>query len=269
MKLLGPVERRELQSGVSICILGPTGVGKTTLAKTLGEAAYPSTLLLDVEAGILPVSHLPIPSLSLRTMQEVLDVCCAIGGADPALPPSSAFSSAHYANVMTNPLLAELAKFSILFVDSLTALSRLSFQHCERLPEAVNDRGKKDMRWVYGAHGRLMTGALNHLQHARNKTVIVVAILERVVDEFNVVTWQPQLEGAKTSRELPGIVDQVVTMQWIDFGDKKPARAFVCTSPNQWGYPAKDRSGCLDQLEPPDLGALLAKLANQPANEGK
>jgi hypothetical protein len=49
-------------------------------------------------------------------------------------------------------------------------------------------------------------------------------------------------------------------MAAIDFGDRKPARAFVCTSPNPWAYPAKDRSGRLDQIEPPNLGALIEKL---------
>ena len=88
-----------------------------------------------------------------------------------------------------------------------------------------------------------------------------MAILERVVDDLNIATWQPQIEGSKTSRELPGIVDEVITMQWVDFGDGKPVRAFVCTNPNPWGFPAKDRSGRLEQLEPPDLGALIEKLA--------
>ena len=82
----------------------------------------------------------------------------------------------------------------------------------------------------------------------------------RHVDDFNIATWQPQIEGGKTGRELPAIVDEIVTMTWIDFGDRKPVRAFVCTNPNLWGYPAKDRSGRLDQLEPPNLGALIEKL---------
>ena len=37
-------------------------------------------------------------------------------------------------------------------------------------------------------------------------------------------------------------------------------RSFICTAPNPWRYPAKDRSGRLDQLEPPDLGKLISKL---------
>ena len=61
---------------------------------------------------------------------------------------------------------------------------------------------------------------------------------------------------------LPAIVDQVLTMNWITFGaDSAPTRAFVCTSPNQWKWPAKDRSGRLQQIEQPHLGELLNKLA--------
>ena len=68
------------------------------------------------------------------------------------------------------------------------------------------------------------------------------------------------MEGAKTGRELPGIVDQIITMHWVDFGDGMPIRAFVCTAPNPWGYPAKDRSGRLEQIERPHLGDLITKL---------
>ena len=47
----------------------------------------------------------------------------------------------------------------------------------------------------------------------------------------------------------------------VNGGDgKPPMHGFVCTSPNAWAYPAKDRSGRLDQIEPPDLGKLLTKL---------
>src|SRR5262249_49926796 len=152
------------------------------------------------------------------------------------------------------------AKYQTLFVDSLTAAARLCFAHCERQPEAVSDRGRKDLRGIYGLQARNMLAWLNQLQHARGRNVIFVAILEKNTDDFNITTWQPQLEGAKTGRELPAIVDEIITMNWVDFGDRKPVRAFVCTNPNPWGYPAKDRSGRLEQLEPPNLGALIEKL---------
>ena len=74
------------------------------------------------------------------------------------------------------------------------------------------------------------------------------------------------MEGQRVGREIGGIVDIVITMAAIDFGDGKPVRAFVCTSPNPWGYPAKDRSGRLEQIEQPDLGTLIAKILPPRAN---
>jgi hypothetical protein len=145
----------------------------------------------------------------------------------------------------------------------LTAITRLSFRWAEQQPEAYSERsGKKDLRGAYGLHGREMVLWLNQLQHARAKNVVFVGILEFVKDEFGKGgEWQLQSEGSKTARELPGIVDQIITYQFLDFGDgKPPTRGFVCHNPNQWGYPAKDRSGRLDQIEQPDLGKLLTKL---------
>jgi hypothetical protein len=42
-----------------------------------------------------------------------------------------------------------------------------------------------------------------------------------------------------------------------------PYRAFVCQTLNQWGYPAKDRSGQLEVVEEPHLGKLLAKISGR------
>ena len=136
-------------------------------------------------------------------------------------------------------------------------------------PEAFSDKtGKPDTRGAYGLLAREVIGLLKHLQHAEGKTVIFVGILERVTDEFNRVTWQPQMEGGKAARELPGIVDQVITLSLFaataTAGGTTPTaakhRRLVCRAGNPFGLPAKDRSGRLDVTEPPDLGALLAKI---------
>ena len=111
-----------------------------------------------------------------------------------------------------------------------------------------------------------MIAWLTQLQHVRAKNVIFIGILEYVTDEFNRGIWQPQIEGSKTGRELPGIVDQVITMQFIHFDEgEKPVRALVCQQPNDFQYPAKDRSGRLDLYEKPHLGELIEKVtANKP-----
>ena len=260
MKIFTAGDRLAQKSGPKILLVGPSGVGKTSQLRTLSKQTLAQTVLVDVKAGDLAIADLAVASVRPRLWSECRDIACALGGPNPALPPTAAYSEAHYAEVMKNPELAKLAPFKILFVDSLGAASRLCLGWSELQPEAVTDRGKKDLRAIYGLCARSMLGWLNQLQHARERTVIFVTILERHTDDFNISTWRPQIEGGKTGREIPGIVDEIVTMQWIDFGDRKPVRAFVCTNPNVWGYPAKDRSGRLEQLEPPDLGALLEKL---------
>jgi hypothetical protein len=49
--------------------------------------------------------------------------------------------------------------------------------------------------------------------------------------------------------------------------ERATERRLVCRAGNPFGLPAKDRSGRLDVTEPPDLGALLAKI-NRPTAPG-
>jgi hypothetical protein len=256
MKIINATDRLAELRGTTAVILGPTGVGKTSQLRTLDPER---TLFLDIEAGDLSVQDLKVDTVRIDDWSTACDLACRLSGPNPSYPASSCYSEAHY-NAIGGPL-ENLDRYSTLFIDSITTVSRLSFRHAEQQPEATSERtGRKDVRAAYGLHGRQMIAWLNQLQHARGKNVIFVGILERVVDDFNRSEWQLQLEGGKTGRELPGIVDEVITMQFIDFGDGVPTRAFVCTSPNPWQYPAKDRSGRLEQIEEPNLGKLIAKL---------
>jgi hypothetical protein len=101
---------------------------------------------------------------------------------------------------------------------------------------------------------------LTHPQHTHNKSIVFVGILDEKIDDFNRRIFVPQLGGAKTGLELPGIVDQVVAMVELRSPEGKPYRAFVCQTLNDWGYPAKDRSGRLEMVEEPHLGRLMDKI---------
>jgi AAA domain len=257
MQIISADERLRERRGAKVLIVGPTGVGKTSLLRTLDPAR---TLFIDVEAGDLAVLDLPVPTIRIDDWASARDLACRIGGANKSFPPTAAYSPAHFDAV--GGFLEGLERYENIFVDSLTAITRLSFRWSEQQPEAFSERtGRKDIRGAYGLHGREMVLWLNQLQHARAKNVIFIGILERVVDELKQPEWHLQAEGSKTSREIPGILDQILTYQFLDFGDgKPPMRGFVCSNPNPWGYPAKDRSGRLEQIEEPDLGKLLTKL---------
>ena len=264
--ILSAAERLAELRGPKLVILGRPGVGKTSLLRTVSPQTLATTLFIDAEAGDLCVANLPVASIRPQTWPEFRDVACVLGGPNSALAASAAYSEAHHQKVMATADLAGLASFKTLFVDSLSEASRRCRTWAEQQPEAFSDRGRKDLRVVYGLVAREMIGWLQQLQHMRSRTVIFVAVLEKVVDDFSVVTWRPQIEGQRTGNVLPAIVDELITLEWLDFGDHKPIRTFVCTEPNPWNFPAKDRSGKLEQIEKPDLGALLAKLVS---NQGE
>lgn len=255
-------ERMAEKRGVKLLMLGKSGIGKTTRLKDLDPN---STLFLDVEAGDLSVIDWPGDSIRPSSWPECRDFIVYLAGPDISLPESAPFSQSHYDHVVAKfGTPGQLDRYETIFFDSITQLSRMCFAWCKSQPVSVSDRsGKADLRGVYGLLGQEMIAALTHLQHARNKNVIFVAILDEKIDDFNRKVFQPQIEGSKTGLELPGIVDEVVTLLEIKADDGTSYRAFVTNAVNPYGVPAKDRSGRLDLLEPTDLRRLIAKCSGR------
>lgn len=278
LRIISAEERlREAQGKTTMALFGMSGAGKTTLVKTMPDEV---TVCLDFEAGLKSVQDWRGDSLPIRRFADAVDIACLLGGPNPAAQPDEHFSEAHHAHLRgLYPDLAErLDAKRIVFVDSITDLTRQAMAWAKARPEAISERtGKPDTRGAYGLLAREVIGLLKHLQHAPGRTVIFVGILERITDEMNRTIWQPQMEGGKVARELPGIVDQVMTLglftpetgangatAWRHDPEKGEVRRLVCRSGNPWGLPAKDRSGRLDLTEPADLGALLTKINHAP-----
>ena len=57
-----------------------------------------------------------------------------------------------------------------------------------------------------------MSAWLNQFQHIPDKDVVFVGLLDQKTDDFNKTSWVPQIEGSKTTVELPGILDEVISM---------------------------------------------------------
>ena len=262
LKIITADERLAEKRGHKIVICGQSGVGKTTLARTLPEG---TALFMDLEAGDAAIEGHKIDVIRPTTWAECRDMACFLGGPNPALAEDQPYSQAHYEYVVQtygDPEENELSKYETIFIDSITVAGRMCFQYCQQQPDARSDRtGKLDTRAAYGMHGREMLAWLTHLQHIRSKNVIFVGILDEATDEYGRKQYALQIEGSKTGRELPGIVDEVITMA-IMSGENGPYRAFVCGPLNEWGYPAKDRSGRLDLIEEPHLGKLIHKMTN-------
>jgi hypothetical protein len=230
LQIISAEQRLAEKRGHKIVVCGQSGVGKTTLARTLNSD---STLFMDLEAGDAAIEGYPIDVIRPKTWAECRDFACYLGGPNPSLSDDQPYSKAHYDYV------------------------------CQTYGDPDAMLTKYDARAAYGMHGREMMAWLTHLQHIRSKNVIFVGILDESTDDYGRKQYQLQIEGSKTGKELPGIVDEVITMAVMS-GDKGPFRAFVCNPLNEWGYPAKDRSGRLDVLEEPHLGKLIQKMGSGP-----
>ena len=258
MRIITADQRMAEQGGIKGVIFGPAKIGKTSLLWTLDPA---TTLFVDLEAGGLSVQGWQGDSIQINDWESARNLACLLGGPNPARQPNEVYSQAHfdYARKDCDP--AIFNKYQTIFVDSITVASRLAFAWAKQQPEAFSSKsGAPDTRSAYGILGQQMIGWTTQLQHIGNRNIWFVGLLDSKRDDCNRPYFEPQIEGSKTGLELPGIVDEVITMTEIASGEGAPYRAFVCQRPNEWGYPAGDRSGKLDKIEEPHLGKLMEKI---------
>ena len=165
------------------------------------------------------VQDWPGASIPVRSFGDFRDLAVLIGGPDPAADPNAWYSAQHHQHARGVYAGSGVEEFlpskSIVFVDSITDLTRQAMVYAKQQPEAFSERtGKPDVRGAYGLLGREVIQALKHLQHAPGKTVIFVGVLEKVTDEFNVTLAAADgglQGGARTARHRrPGDLDAPV-----------------------------------------------------------
>lgn len=265
MKIITADERLAERGAPKILIGGVSGVGKTSLLRTLNPER---TLFWDLEAGDIAVKDVPVDAVRARTWKECRNLACFLGGPNPNLDDNTkVYSQAHYDAVIEEFGDSDvLNKYDTYFIDSITVAARLCLSWAQQQPEAFNTAGAPDMRGAYGLLGREMIAWTTQLQHAKTKSVVMVGVLEQTIDDFKRAHWGLQIDGQKAAKEIPPIVDEVLALHMVQFeGEDKPTRCFVC-SPEGGRlhvpgiFPLKDRSGMLEEYEPPHLGNLIRKL---------
>jgi hypothetical protein len=87
MHIISADERLRERRGAKVLIVGPTGVGKTSLLRTLDPSRV---LFLDIEAGDLAVLDVPVATIRLDDWPTARDLACRIGGPNKSFRPRPA-----------------------------------------------------------------------------------------------------------------------------------------------------------------------------------
>ena len=80
VKIIGADARLTEKRGAKILIVGPAGVGKTSLLRTLDPKL---TLFVEGEAGDLAVQDVPVSTVCVDDWPTARDLACRIGGPNP------------------------------------------------------------------------------------------------------------------------------------------------------------------------------------------
>ena len=211
--------------GIKALIYGRAGVGKTTLSATA-----PAPLILSAEAGLLSLRAAKIPVIVIKTVDDL---------------------SQAYQWVSTSP---QARAFKTIMLDSLTEIAEVILANAKRQV--------KDPRQAYGELIEKMMDTVRKFRDLPGFNVVMLAKQESHLDEVSKITsFGPSMPGAKLGNQLPYLFDEVFrlgigkTMEGVEY-------RFLQTQPDLQ-YEAKDRSGVLATIEPPDLSHIFAKIMGQ------
>ena len=148
IKIIKADERHKIPHKISMAIFGPSGVGKTTLARTLDPE---TTLFIDAEAGTLALGDWPGDIIDIRKQALELNVhpwalaralACWLGGPNPA-DVIGDYSEAQYQKYVgaLGPV-SRLTKYTTVFVDSITVASRMCLSWSKMQPSHTAANGK-------------------------------------------------------------------------------------------------------------------------------
>jgi len=210
------------QHGIKVLVHGRAGVGKTTLCATA-----PSPLIISAEAGLLSLSHTDIPVITIRNFAEL----------DEA-----------YQFVAYDPYARDI---QTVCLDSITELA----EQCLSTEKGKN----KDPRKAYGEMQEEVIKRIKWFRDLAGKHVYFSCKQGTVKDEVTgIVVYGPKMPGQQVGPALPYLFDEVFC---LDIGRDAEGKEFrYIRTKTGMQFEAKDRSGKLDEFEPPHLGHIFTKI---------
>lgn len=207
-------------NGVKIISYGPSGAGKTEAIGTL-----PAPVIGSAESGLLSLRRKRIPYAVIKTMADLVEF------------------------YQWNLRSAEARQFASVGVDSISEIAEVVLKHELQFV--------KDPRQAYGELIVKMLGIVRDFRDLPGKHVYITAKAEFTKDELGRLLWLPMMPGSKLGNQLPYYFDEVFYAHTQEWEGKKYHLLQTQLSAQ---VTAKDRSGSLQPMEVPDLGAIINKI---------
>lgn len=223
-----------------LCVYGPSGVGKTSLAKTLEGR----TLVLDAESGLAVLGDPNIDYISL-----------AIDEKGEFVPEEKRLE--RMKEFMTYTRTPECrAKYKNIVIDSITEIGENLNKRMATLH--ANDNFK---RW--GEYKNALLDFLKFFRDTGSYTTLFIALEARLDDEAeNSSKYVPALAGAKAQAALMPVFDAVLRMR----ADKDGKRHFVCRQTAKTDVKVRHKnSHRIEEIEPAHIGEFITKLTRKEA----
>lgn len=217
---LKPASQLAQRFGVKALAYGGPGMGKTPMVNSA-----PRPVLCVVEPGML----------SMRTSN---------------VPAWEAYDTARI-NEFFDWLFKskEASNFDTVAIDSISQMAEII------LTEEL--KRNKDGRKAYGEMSRRVMEIVNALYYLPQKHIYLIG-KQSVVDEGGIMRKKPYFPGQDLNVKVPHMYDEILHIGQVNLpGMAKPVVGI--RTAETFDIMARDRSGRLAEIEPPDLAALFAK----------
>lgn len=210
--------------GIKVVVYGPAGRGKTSL---LGTA--PSPMIIDAEAGLMPLRKMNIPVATVKSLADVEGVLTWLKANDR-----------HAQQILT------------VGVDSISEIAEFV------LREELKKGG--DGRQIYGRVADKTLQLLRDFRDLPGKNIVLVAKEKAEKSEVTGVTkYVPSAPGNTIGPAIPYLTDIVLHAEVEELPNGQ--RNFWLRAWPDAMCDAKDRSGKLDRFEVPNLAQMFQKIA--------
>lgn len=211
--------------GIKVLVHGPAGAGKTSLCATTGAP----TIIISAESGLLSLRGVDIPVIEVKSLEQLYEAYDFVANTE------------------------EGQAFNWICLDSISEIAEVVLNHEKKVA--------KDPRQAYGALAEKMTDLIRAFRDLPGRNVYFSCKQERTKDEQSgAMLYYPAMPGNMLKQGVGYFFDEVMALRVEKDADGNPTR-WLQTS-RDFNYEAKDRSGCLEMFEAPNLAEIAAKISS-------